>query len=34
MHKITRETALKIIKNPKTPVGLKKYWTVKVKSMK
>jgi len=23
---VTKETALKIIKNPKTPKGLKEYW--------
>lgn len=33
-HKITKATALKIIANPKTPPGLKKYWETKVKSLK
>lgn len=27
--KITRETAMKIIKNPRTPLQLKKYWMKK-----
>jgi len=32
--KITKATALKIIANPKTPTGLKKYWQTKIKGLK
>lgn len=32
--KISKQTALKIIANPKTPKGLKQYWKAKVKLMK
>ena len=29
--KMTKETAIKIVKNPKTPKGLKAYWKKKFK---
>ena len=32
--KITRETAEKIVKNPKTPKGLKSYYEKKLKTLK
>lgn len=31
--KITRETALKIIKNRRTPAGLKAYWKKKLSTL-
>ena len=32
--KVTKATALKIVKNPKTPAGLKAYWKNKLKTLK
>lgn len=29
--KVTKATAIKIVRNPKTPVGLKNYWKKKFK---
>lgn len=31
---ISRATALKIVKNPKTPAGLKAFWKKKLKTLK